>query len=243
MQVCVIPVKEFTNAKERLSGLLSPAERERLALAMYQDVLDAVLPTAPWSRILVISTNRTALDIAERRGVAVFEEPDQRGQSASVERAAQLTLQRGGTALLSLPIDVPLITAADVEALWRQFQGLQRAHPPNARLAVMTPSRDALGTNALLRCPPDNLPCRFGHDSLTKHLAEAAAHGVTCQLYENPRLALDIDTPEDLTAFLSYRRMGGVREAGGRSDAVDDAVAATRAYRELQAMNIFARVS
>ena len=38
----VIPVKEFDDAKHRLSGLLSPLERRLLAETMLTDMLDAV---------------------------------------------------------------------------------------------------------------------------------------------------------------------------------------------------------
>ena len=38
----VIPVKESDDAKHRLSGLLSPPERRRLAEIMLTDTLDAV---------------------------------------------------------------------------------------------------------------------------------------------------------------------------------------------------------
>jgi len=38
----IIPVKEFSGAKHRLSGLLSPPERRLLADTMLTDMLDAV---------------------------------------------------------------------------------------------------------------------------------------------------------------------------------------------------------
>src|SRR5262245_20803439 len=137
MQVCVIPVKEFKDAKERLSGLLSPEERARLAMAMYQDVLSVVMQTTRWAHVLVVSPNPAALAVARDHGALIYAEADQRSQSASVDRAAQLARQMGATALLSLPIDIPLITAEDVEALWVRFQRLRGLHPPGAALALM----------------------------------------------------------------------------------------------------------
>jgi len=204
MNVCVIPVKPFSCAKERLSDLLSPGERATLAQAMYQDVLAAVMQTARRSRILVVSADPVARDLAKRSGAVAYAESDPRGQSASVELAARLAHEMGGTALLALPIDVPLITPADVIGLWARFRRLRRRHGGGTPLALMAPARDGQGTNALLRCPPDSLACRFGPDSLRRHMQAAAAAGVVYDLWENPRLALDIDTPEDLAAFLAF---------------------------------------
>ncbi|MCL4245962.1 MAG: hypothetical protein KJ002_12680, partial [Candidatus Dadabacteria bacterium] len=55
----------------------------------------------------------------------------------------------------------------------------------------------------ILRNPPDAFPSRFGDDSFRKHKGEAADRGVRVESLENPRIALDIDHPEDLREFLS----------------------------------------
>ena len=42
MRAIALPIKSLGDAKSRLSPLLSPLERGALALAMFEDVLDAV---------------------------------------------------------------------------------------------------------------------------------------------------------------------------------------------------------
>jgi 2-phospho-L-lactate guanylyltransferase len=52
-------------------------------------------------------------------------------------------------------------------------------------------------------CTPANaVPLRFGDDSFFPHLAAARAHGIEPCVVRLPRIALDIDTPQDLTQFL-----------------------------------------
>jgi 2-phospho-L-lactate guanylyltransferase len=91
---------------------------------------------------------------------------------------------------------------------------------------TIVPSRDERGSNCIACSPPDVLPFRFGDDSFHPHLAAGRRLGLEPQICPLPGLGLDIDTPEDLEAFLArpaktrahaYLREHGiaVRLAGG----------------------------
>jgi 2-phospho-L-lactate/phosphoenolpyruvate guanylyltransferase len=67
---------------------------------------------------------------------------------------------------------------------------------------TIVPARDELGSNAILCAPADAVPLRFGENSFFPHLAAARAHGIEPYILPLPRLGLDIDGPQDLTAFL-----------------------------------------
>jgi 2-phospho-L-lactate guanylyltransferase (CobY/MobA/RfbA family) len=58
-----------------------------------------------------------------------------------------------------------------------------------------------VGTNALLRTPPDAIPVRFGPNSFSLHLQEAREKKIPYEVYHLPGVAFDIDTPEDLWAL------------------------------------------
>ena len=62
----VIPVKETVVAKQRLAEALSPRLRQDLALAMFQDVLEAVAAVSELHGIAVVTVDRSAADIARR---------------------------------------------------------------------------------------------------------------------------------------------------------------------------------
>jgi 2-phospho-L-lactate guanylyltransferase (CobY/MobA/RfbA family) len=68
----------------------------------------------------------------------------------------------------------------------------------------LVPSHDRLGTNALLLAPPDIIKLRFGYDSFTFHMSQLSSAGLPLRFFENERIALDIDEPDDLTRFLSF---------------------------------------
>jgi 2-phospho-L-lactate guanylyltransferase len=71
-----------------------------------------------------------------------------------------------------------------------------------ARAFTITPARDERGSNAVLCSPAGAVPLRFGEDSFFPHLAAARARGIEPEVVRLPRIALDIDTPQDLALLL-----------------------------------------
>jgi len=67
----VIPVKGGALAKQRLADALSPRLRTDLALAMFQDVLDAVAAVPELHGIAVVTADRNVAEIARRSDVEV----------------------------------------------------------------------------------------------------------------------------------------------------------------------------
>jgi 2-phospho-L-lactate guanylyltransferase len=70
---------------------------------------------------------------------------------------------------------------------------------------VLVPSADQRGTNAVLRRPSALFPLRFGSDSFMPHLIAAIATRTPCVVLSLSRIALDIDTPEDLRQLVNAR--------------------------------------
>jgi 2-phospho-L-lactate guanylyltransferase (CobY/MobA/RfbA family) len=68
---------------------------------------------------------------------------------------------------------------------------------------VVVPSERDGGTNGLYLNPPDLFAPRFGEGSLRRHIEIAEQKAVRCALLSLPRLALDIDTIEDVREFLA----------------------------------------
>lgn len=190
MRAILIPVKEFAAAKHRLSPHLPAQFRAGLAEAMCADLFGTLRQVRGADRVFVVSSEVRALDWARRNGWETIAEADQISESASVDAASARCEAMGVQALLRLPIDIPLVTAADIEAVLAAW--------PGTRAAVLVPSRDGTGTNALLRSPPTLFPSHFGPDSFVRHLSEAEAAGATVKTLRNPRIELDVDDAADL---------------------------------------------
>lgn len=194
MRYILIPVKDLTRAKQRLAPLLTQAERTELAWEMLQNTFAAAAQTRTADRVAVVTLYRPAIELAEKYGMEIMLEREQISESASVDFGSREAARRGAEAVLRLPIDLPLLTAEDIE------QVLACDSP--APSAVLVPSREGTGTNALLRRPPTLFPSHFGPNSLAKHLAEAENSRAQCRVLELPRIALDIDDPADVAELL-----------------------------------------
>ena len=117
-----------------------------------------------------------------------------------VDAASRHCAERGVTSLLRLPLDVPLVQASDIDELF----AVECAAPA----AVIVPSRDGTGTNAILRTPPTLFPSHFGTGSFAKHCAEAARAGAKIVVRRNARLEMDVDDKADLRALARHDLRG-----------------------------------
>jgi 2-phospho-L-lactate guanylyltransferase (CobY/MobA/RfbA family) len=90
---------------------------------------------------------------------------------------------------------VPLVTPA---ALTRAVHTLGPA--------VVAPAIDEVGTNLLLRRPPNVMPASFGPDSYRKHLQSAAERDIPVSVIERRELGFDLDVPDDILTVLEAGR-------------------------------------
>lgn len=190
MRYLLIPIKDLTNAKQRLAPVLSGPERIILATRMMERTLNEAAQVERADRVAIVTTYPPAIALATSLGMEVIQEERQVSESESVDRGSRELISRGASAVLRIPIDLPLLTARDIDSIL--------AEDGDGPLAVLVPSRDGNGTNAILRHPPDLFPSSFGPNSLARHLAAAAATTAPCRIIENPNIALDLDDPADL---------------------------------------------
>jgi len=204
MRYILIPVKDLTRAKQRLALLMTQEERTRLAWAMLKNTLAAAAEARNVDRVAVVTLYAPAIELAREYGMELIAETEQISESASIDFGSSEAKKRGATAVLRLPIDLPLLTTGDIETIIE--------HDGEGPSTVIVPSRDGTGTNAILRRPPDLFPSHFGPGSLAKHLAEAASAKVACRVIELHRVALDIDDPGDVSEFIRRGRGASVYE-------------------------------
>ena len=191
----VIPVKRFANAKSRLAPALSEAERESLAQAMLNDVLNAVRQARGVDGLLVISHEVRARYAVERAGGLYLDESGS-GLSAAIAQAGEWLGSHGQTGLLMIPGDVPLVGPQEIDRIIEQHRG--------APGVTLVPDREMDGTNALAVTPHDAIEFAFGRGSFDKHKLAAEVAGADLSVIHLHGLALDIDHPLDLHTLLTF---------------------------------------
>jgi len=204
MRYILIPIKDLSQAKLRLAGLMTQEERTLLAWAMLEHTFAEVTKVQNVARIAVVTSYEPALEVAERYGMQMVVETEQISESESVDFGSRRLEQLGAGAVLRIPIDLPLITAEDIERV------LARDVPGPS--TVIVPSRDGAGTNAILRRPGTLFQSHFGPDSLEKHLAEARLINAQCEIIHLDRISLDIDEPADIAELLKRKEPTIIRE-------------------------------
>lgn len=191
----VVPAKLLAETKRRLMPLLSRDEREALACAMLSDVLSALTRTRSLAGVMVITGDAKAASLADAAGAFVLTDTENMGTTAAVTHAARQLAAMGREGMLVVPADVPTITPADIDAI-------VAAHRAAPAVTLVPASIDG-GTNALACSPPDAIPFCFGDDSFRRHREAAKACGIEPQILQLPRVAQDIDRPDDLAAIVA----------------------------------------
>ncbi len=189
----VVPVKDAGAAKQRLAAVMAPSLRQKLALAMLEDVL-AALTVCELGGIIVATVDPAATRLARRFGARVSTANAGESHTAAVAAAAKVLAGEERVAMMAIPGDIPLVTAKEVSRLIA-------AHGASPSFSIV-PAWDERGSNAVLVSPPGAVPLRFGDDSFLPHLDAARERGIAPTVVRLPGIGLDIDTPRDVAAFL-----------------------------------------
>jgi 2-phospho-L-lactate guanylyltransferase len=211
----ILPVKRFSDAKQRLGASVADPLRRDLARAMVGDVLSALRDCAAIERTIVVTCEQSVAAAARYLGALVIPDALEEGQSAAVAQGIERAAAEGFERVLCIPGDCPALDPGELEALL----GVEPAQAEGAREVVIVPDRHGTGTNGLLLTPPDAIAPSFGPDSHARHRELARAAGAVCRTERPASLLLDIDTGEDLDV-LRERLQGEPRTGARRTRAV-----------------------
>jgi len=195
MKTILLPVKEFSSAKQRLAPALDGPTRAGLARAMLKDVLSALRRARAPERIVVFTASDEAIEIAEPLGFEIVKERSIGGHSAAINHLID-EFSASSSQIFAIAGDLPKLLPAEIDFV------LNAASEP----VTLIPSRDWTGTNGVLFIPPAKIAMEYGEGSFRRHLSKVSAAGLHSDVMDLPGLAFDIDTPEDLQTFMEDPR-------------------------------------
>ncbi len=203
----IIPVGTLEGAKTRLGEMLDAEERRDLVEGLLARTVVAALDVTSLGDVLVVSPDREVLRRASAMGARTLRQRSD-GLNAGLREARVDVVAGGATAVLVIPIDLPLVTT---EAIAAAATPLTIEPDTDGALVVIVADRHGTGTNALGLRPPDVIEFAFGRGSRQAHLAAAATAGASLIELDGP-LTVDLDTPEDLVFVESAEaeRIGGL---------------------------------
>jgi 2-phospho-L-lactate guanylyltransferase len=184
----ILPLKAFDQAKARLSSVLSPSERSRLARLMAVDVLRTLSAVPEITGVLIAGQDDEHAALAAAFGCDFICDDPALDVSSNVARVTQTVIASGVDRLLYVPADLPLLTAPDLQALIVRN---------GAGLTLCRALRDN-GTNAMLASPPAAANFSFGSNSAERHTATARGAGWAVRVLDLPAFQRDVDEPSDL---------------------------------------------
>jgi len=176
----LIPVKRFRAAKGRLAGLLDVAQRAELARWLAGRVVAAARPLPTF----IACDDDDVAAWADSAGAEVLWSPGL-GLNGAVDAGRATIAGKGFDHVVIAHSDLPL--AHDLGAL----------AIPGA--VVLVPDRHRDGTNVTALPVDVSAPASFGGGSFGRHLDLAMASGRPVHVLADVRLALDIDSPDDVT--------------------------------------------
>ncbi len=188
----IIPVKPLSRAKSRLARALKAPTRAALVRSIFSRTLDVIAQVERIDGVIVVSRDLTILELARQRNVITLMESDS-GLNPAITQAAQWAALHNAQAVIVIPVDLPLITPADLDALIDQAA--------EERCLVIAPDRHEDGTNVLLVRPPQAVQFAYGAASFNAHRAQAIERGLSVHEYRSPTTAFDIDVPGDLERY------------------------------------------
>ena len=186
----LVLARDPSGAKTRLSGVLDPESRSRIAVAMLRDVLDAS-HGVPFARRVVVTESDALRRIARTMDTEAIDTPATGRTSPPVSPPAAAP-QPAASALV-LAADPPLLAATDLAAM--------RDAALDADV-VIAPDRHRRGTNALLLTPPTAIAPAFGPDSFRLHRDRARDAALRTRIVATRGLATDVDDADDLRLVL-----------------------------------------
>jgi 2-phospho-L-lactate/phosphoenolpyruvate guanylyltransferase len=181
----LIPVKRFGLAKRRLAGLLDDTQRVELA----QWLAGRVVAAAGALPVFVACEDEAVASWADTVGAEVLWTPGL-GLNGAVESSRTTISGKGFDHLVIAHSDLPL--AGDLSEL------------AMAQTICLVPDRTGGGTNVLSLPTEAGIAVSYGPGSFGAHLAQALTlagqqhAGLRLEVRRDPRLSLDIDTPDDL---------------------------------------------
>ena len=189
----IVPVNVPNGSKKRLSNRLDANQRASLTITMLINVLSALKRSSSVGSVTVVCADKKLQELVEGCGAYFLWEGRRRGLNPALDFAMKEV--PSDSPVLIIHADLPLLTAYDVDNLVRKAG--------NCSLALV-PSKDGMGTNAILMRSPNMIRLAFGKGSFHRHDVFARKTKLAFRVIRIHGAAFDIDDEQDLDELVKH---------------------------------------
>ena len=183
----LIPAKPPRNAKQRLRGVLAPAELHALVEHMLAGGLGMLTQVSGLAGVAVVTRGDLPAGVRAHR----IADPGG-GLNAACAHGLRTLARWGAKGAVILPGDIPLAGAGEIDCVLRALEDSP---------VVVVPDRHGRGTNALALALPSGLAPGFGANSFMRHMQRARRASLAARALALPGIGFDVDTPDDLARY------------------------------------------
>src|SRR3954451_3840252 len=182
----IVPVKGLSVANGRLDGTLSEDERNRLAEALFLDLIVKLPRSRCIDDVMIVTADASIARQVRWFGHKVLLQESDEGHSEAAAAGARAAMAEGAKRVAMLPVDCPMLDTDELDAHIGR----------SPRTVLIIPDRHGTGTNGLVLAPPDVFLPAFGPDSCSRHVSRARATGTSFALEQVHSMGIDLDTSE-----------------------------------------------
>lgn len=190
MKSLLLFVEDFSNAKHRMSGVLSRKERAGLARSMYLDVVTAILGARSLDRVVVLTPSVEVGEMTPSSEFDILIEDTTLNHTYEANRVmAQLTSI--GT-VIAISADLPVLKSIEIDVALNECE---------MDLGLI-PSMDGARVNGTIMHPNMRTEMAFGPGSLQRGLSACRSAGIPFKILNVGGIAFNVDSADDLISFL-----------------------------------------
>lgn len=187
----IIPVREFSSAKQRLTNRLTSEERKALASALLKRVVRAA-ERSELECVIVVASDKSEISalIEGSRKISVISEKEYHGGvNGAFETGISYAIGRGARRIALFPSDLPFVSHAKID----EAISLLENHD-----LILNPSIKKDGTNLLVMNSDLTFELHYDDDSFNKHSLEAISRKLDFLVLDWKEFSIDLDDTDDL---------------------------------------------
>ena len=185
--LAILPVKDLSHAKSRLSHEIDQQQRESLASNLLRRTIGILKSSRCIDDILLVSQDVRVHYIAKTEGLLFLQEQGA-DLNQALEQATRWSIDQCYSAILILPLDIPFLTKDDIHSINQMAND-------ETEVVIIAPDHEMKGTNALLVKPPGILKYQFGWNSFYRHWQQTMDRHIKNKIYCSTEISFDLDSP------------------------------------------------